>query len=67
MTHITRVPVVFRHHEGIKGEPVGLAANPEDLPMLTRMTRFSRAPEFVLSLSFLAILAVYVAAGSAFA
>jgi hypothetical protein len=59
--------VVFRHDEGIKGEAVGLAANPEDLPMLTRVTRFSRAPEFVLSLSFLAILAVYVAAGSAFA
>jgi hypothetical protein len=30
-------------------------------------TRFARAPEFVLSLSFLGILAMYVAAASAFA
>jgi len=35
--------------------------------MFARMTRFSRAPEFVLSISFLGILAVYVAAASAFA
>jgi hypothetical protein len=33
--------------------------------MLTRMTRFLRAPEFVLSLSFVGILAAYVAAASA--
>jgi hypothetical protein len=35
--------------------------------MLTRITRFLRAPEFALSLSFLAIFAVYVASASAFA
>jgi len=33
--------------------------------MLTRITRFSRSPEFVLALSFLGVLAVYVAAASA--
>jgi hypothetical protein len=33
--------------------------------MLTRITRFARSPEFVLSLSFLGIFAVYVAAASA--
>jgi hypothetical protein len=34
--------------------------------MLNRMIRFSRAPEFVLSLSFAGVLFVYIAA-SAFA
>jgi hypothetical protein len=35
--------------------------------MLNRMIRFSRTPEFALSVSFLGILAVYVAAASGLA
>jgi hypothetical protein len=35
--------------------------------MMTRFSRFSRAPEFALSISFLGIMAVYLAAASAFA
>lgn len=35
--------------------------------MLTRFARLSRAPEFVLSVSFVAVLAVYLSAASIFA
>ena len=42
-----------------------VSPRPGEPAMLHRMIRFSRTPEFALSLSFLGILAVYVAAASA--
>ena len=35
--------------------------------MLTRLSKFSRAPEFVLSLAFLGVMLTYFAASSLFA
>jgi hypothetical protein len=35
--------------------------------MMTRFARFSRAPEFALSISFLGIMVAYLAAASALA
>jgi hypothetical protein len=39
----------------------------QEIPMLTRVIRFSRAPEVVLSLSFIGIVFAYIAASSALA
>jgi hypothetical protein len=65
VTRVTGAFTAFGHGGRIEGEAVGLAANLGGPAMLTRMTRFLRAPEFALALSFLGVLAVYVAAASA--
>lgn len=39
----------------------------QEIPMRTRVMRFSRAPEVVLSLSFIGIVFAYIAASSALA
>jgi hypothetical protein len=55
------------HDAHIEQETAVVSIEPEEKAMQTRFARLSRSPELVLSVSFVAVLLVYLSAASIFA